>query len=150
MDNFLRTAIDLAEKSLKEGGIPIGSVLVHKGKIEGRGYNKRVQKKSVILHAEMDALEDAGRHNAAFYKECILYTTLSPCSMCAGAVLLYGIPKVVIGEDVTFRGEKDFLISHGVEASVINDPTCISMMEGFIKRNPDLWFEDIGEQPLEK
>ena len=120
------------------------SVIVHNGKIIGRGHNRRVQKNSVILHGEMDALENAGRQPTAVYKECILYTTLSPCSMCAGAILLYGIPHVVIGENKTFTGEEDLLRSRGVKVEVLQDESCIRLMENFIKNNPELWNEDIG------
>lgn len=144
MDEFLRAAIEEAQKGLQEGGIPIGSVLVHKGKIIGRGHNQRVQKGSVILHGEMDALENAGRQSAKVYRECVLYTTLSPCSMCTGAILLYGIPKVVIGENKTFMGEEGLLRSRGAEVEVLQDKTCINMMSKFIEENPDLWNEDIG------
>ncbi|MGZ5283332.1 MAG: nucleoside deaminase [Bacteroidia bacterium] len=144
MDEFLKAAISEAKTGLKEGGIPIGSVLVHQGKIIGRGHNKRIQKGSVVLHAEMDALENAGRQSAAFYKECTLYTTLSPCPMCTGAILLYKIPKVVIGENKTFLGAEDLLIQNGVEVIIANNAECIEMMEQFIKTNPALWNEDIG------
>ncbi|MGZ5244610.1 MAG: nucleoside deaminase [Bacteroidia bacterium] len=144
MDEFLKAAISEAKTGLKEGGIPIGSVLVHQGKIIGRGHNKRIQKGSVVLHAEMDALENAGRQTAAFYKECTLYTTLSPCPMCTGAILLYKIPKVVIGENKTFLGAEDLLIQNGVEVIIANNAECIEMMEQFIKTNPALWNEDIG------
>ena len=144
MDEFLRAAIFEAKTGLKEGGIPIGSVLVHNGRIIGRGHNKRIQKGSVVLHGEMDALENAGRQPSSVYKNCVLYTTLSPCPMCTGAILLYRIPKVVIGENKTYMGAETLLIQNGVEVSVINDRECIEMMEDFIKRNPDLWNEDIG------
>ena len=144
MDKFLQAAIEEAQKSLQEGGIPIGSVVVHKGKIIGRGHNQRVQKGSVILHGEMDALENAGRQTAKVYRECVLYTTLSPCSMCAGAILLYGIPKVIIGENKTFMGDEELLRSRGAEVEVLQDETCMNMMSKFIKENPDLWNEDIG------
>ena len=144
MDKFLQTAIEEAQKGLQEGGIPIGSVVVHKGKIIGRGHNQRVQKGSVILHGEMDALENAGRQPAKVYRECVLYTTLSPCSMCAGAILLYGIPKVIIGENKTFMGDEELLRSRGAEVEVLQDETCINMMSKFIEENPDLWNEDIG------
>lgn len=144
MDKFLKIAIEEAKKGLDEGGIPIGSVIVHKGKIIGRGHNRRVQKKSAILHGEMDALENAGRQPAAVYRECTLYTTLSPCSMCAGAILLYGIPRVVIGENRSFMGEEDLLRSRGVKVTVLQDGTCVSMMKEFIKNYPELWNEDIG------
>ena len=144
MDEFLQAAIDEAKQGLSEGGIPIGSVIVHNGKIIGRGHNRRVQKGSVILHGEMDAFENAGRQPASVYRECTLYTTLSPCPMCSGAMLLYGIPKVVIGENKTFLGDEELLKSRGMEVEVINDETCIQMMNGFIEKNPELWNEDIG------
>lgn len=144
MDKFMKAALEEAEKGLLEGGIPIGSVLVHNGKIIGRGHNRRVQNGSVILHGEMDALENAGRLSKDVYGECILYTTLSPCSMCSGAILLYGIPKVVIGENKTFRGEEELLQSEGVVLEVLQDPLCIKMMSDFIKMYPELWNEDIG------
>jgi len=144
MDAFLQAAIEEARKGLAEGGIPIGSVLVHNGKIIGRGHNRRVQKGSAILHGEMDALENAGRLPASVYKESVLYTTLSPCPMCTGAILLYGIPKVVVGENQTFMGEEDLLRSCGVIVAVIQDPTCIAMMKEFIATKPELWNEDIG------
>lgn len=145
MDDFLKAAIDEAKKGLEEGGIPIGSVLVHNGKIIGRGHNRRIQKGSAILHGEMDALENAGRLPAKVYKESVLYTTLSPCPMCSGAIHLYGIPKVVIGENITFLGEEEHLRSKGVDIHVINDDSCIAMMNKFIVENPVLWNEDIGE-----
>lgn len=145
MDPFLQAAIEEAQTGLREGGIPIGSVLIYQGKILGRGHNKRVQEKSVTLHGEMDALENAGRQPASVYRESILYTTLSPCPMCSGAILLYGIPKVIIGENQTFMGPEQLLREHGVEVIVENDPTCIQMMEEFIAKNPALWNEDIGE-----
>lgn len=145
MDPFLQAAIEEAQTGLREGGIPIGSVLIYQGKILGRGHNKRVQQKSVTLHGEMDALENAGRQPASVYRESILYTTLSPCPMCSGAILLYGIPKVIIGENQTFMGSEQLLREHGVEVIVENDPTCIQMMEEFIAKNPALWNEDIGE-----
>jgi len=144
MDEFLLEAIKEAETGLAEGGIPIGSVLVHAGKIIGRGHNRRVQNDSVILHGEMDALENAGRQSANVYKECVLYTTLSPCPMCTGTILLYGIPKVIIGENETFLGEEELLIERGVEVIVINDNTCKALMKSFIESNKDLWNEDIG------
>lgn len=144
MDPFLLEAIKEARASLAEGGIPIGSVLVHQGKIIGRGHNRRVQNGSVILHGEMDALEQAGRQSASVYKECVLYTTLSPCSMCSGTILLYGIPKVVIGENETFVGEEKWLTERGVEVMVVNDPSCKELMKSFIASNQDLWHEDIG------
>ena len=144
MDQFLQAAIDEAKLGLSEGGIPIGSVIVHKGKIIGRGHNRRVQKGSVILHGEMDAFENAGRQPASVYRECTLYTTLSPCPMCSGAMILYGIPKVVIGENKTFLGDEELLKSRGIEVEVVNDETCIHMMNDFIEKNPVLWNEDIG------
>ena len=145
IDPFLGAAVAEAQLGLKEGGIPIGAVLVHKGEIIGRGHNRRVQQGSAILHGEMDALENAGRKSAAVYKESIMYTTLSPCAMCSGAIVLYGIPKVVIGENQTFKGEEEWLIQHGVEIELVQDPTCIQLMERFIEENPQLWNEDIGE-----
>jgi len=145
MDIFLQAAIEEARKGLEEGGIPIGSVLVHRGQIIGRGHNRRVQQGSAILHGEMDALENAGRLAAEVYRECTIYTTLSPCSMCSGAILLYGIPKVVIGENHTFMGEEALLESRGVAIEVVNDSQCIEMMESFIRDRPQLWNEDIGE-----
>lgn len=144
MDIYLQAAIDEAQQGLAEGGIPIGSVLVHNGKIIGRGHNRRVQQGSAILHGEMDALENAGRLPASVYKESVLYTTLSPCAMCTGAILLYGIPKVVIGENRTFMGEEELLKSRGVTVEVVQDPTCIAMMQDFIAAKPELWNEDIG------
>jgi cytosine deaminase len=144
MDPFMAAAIAEAEAGLAEGGIPIGSVLVHQGKILGRGHNRRVQRGSAILHGEMDALENAGRLTAAVYRECVIYTTLSPCSMCTGAILLYGIPRVVIGENVTFQGEEELLGSRGVIVEVLQDQRCIELMKTFIRENPSLWNEDIG------
>ncbi len=144
MDPFLKVAIEEAEAGLKEGGIPIGSVVVHKGRIIGRGHNRRVQKKSAVLHAEMDALENAGRLPSTVYQECVLVTTLSPCPMCTGAILLYRIPRVVIGENKTFMGEEGLLRSRGVTCEVIQDATCIALMKDFIRKNPKLWNEDIG------
>ena len=144
MDEFMMAAIQEAEKGLKEGGIPIGSVLVHRGRVIGRGHNRRIQKNSAVLHGEMDALENAGRLAASVYRECVIYTTLSPCSMCSGAILLYGIPKVVIGENRTFLGEEDLLRSRGVSLVVLEDDTCIRIMTDFIRANPKLWNEDIG------
>ena len=144
-DPFLRAAIEEAEQGLSEGGIPIGSVIVHRGNIIGRGHNRRVQRGSAILHGEMDALENAGRQSASVYGESVLYTTLSPCSMCSGAILLYGIPRVVIGENRTFMGEQDLLRSRGVEIEVVDDPTCVRLMREFIAAHPELWNEDIGE-----
>jgi cytosine deaminase len=143
-DPFLLAAIEEARKGLAEGGIPIGSVIVHRGKIIGRGHNRRMQKGSAILHGEMDALENAGRQSAAVYRECVLYTTLSPCSMCSGAILLYGIPRIVIGEDRTFMGEEDLLRARGVSIQVMQSDECIQMMKEFIQKNPTLWNEDIG------
>ena len=145
MDKFLKEAITEAKIGLAEGGIPIGSVLVHNGQVIGKGHNKRVQQKSVVLHGEMDALENAGRLPASVYRASVIYTTLSPCPMCTGAILLYGIPKVVIGENKTFQGSEQLLREHGVEVVVVNDPECIQMMEEFIDKNPALWNEDIGE-----
>jgi len=144
MDIFMRAAIEEARQGLAEGGIPIGSVLVHNGRILGRGHNRRVQKGSTILHGEMDALENAGRLEERIYRESTLYTTLSPCSMCSGAILLYGIPKVVIGENRTFMGEEEWLASRGVRLEVLQDPECIRLMEEFIRDKPQLWNEDIG------
>ena len=144
MDEFMMAAVEEAEKGLREGGIPIGSVLVHRGRIIGRGHNRRVQQGSVVLHGEMDALEHAGRQIAQVYRESTIYTTLSPCSMCSGAILLYGISRVVIGEDRTFLGEEDLLRSRGVVIDVLQDPRCITLMEEFIRSNPTLWNEDIG------
>jgi len=143
-DEFLQAAIDEAGRGLSEGGIPIGSVLVHRGSIIGRGHNRRVQRGSAILHGEMDALENAGRQAAQIYRESILYTTLSPCAMCSGAILLYGIPRVVIGENQTFMGEEDLLRSRGVSVQVVQDPRCVAMMRAFIAAHPELWNEDIG------
>lgn len=143
-DPFLRAAIEEAQQGLAEGGIPIGSVLVHRGRILGRGHNRRVQQGSAILHGEMDALERAGRQTARVYRESVLYTTLSPCSMCSGAILLYGIPKVVVGENRTFLGEEAFLRARNVEVEVLQDPTCMELMRRFISANPGLWNEDIG------
>ncbi|MCM8570018.1 nucleoside deaminase [Gramella jeungdoensis] len=145
MDKYFKIAIDEARKGLSEGGIPIGSVIVHNGEILGKGHNRRVQKRSVILHGEMDAFEDAGRQPASVYKDSVLYTTLSPCPMCTGTILLYGIKKVIIGENSNFLGWEDLLRKNDVEVVVLNDRECISMMESFIKDNPELWNEDIGE-----
>jgi cytosine deaminase len=144
IDAFLQAAIDEAGRGLAEGGIPIGAVLVHRGTILGRGHNRRVQQGSAILHGEMDALERAGRHPASVYRESVIYTTLSPCAMCTGAILLYGIPHVVIGENRTFTGEEDLLRSRGVRVDVLQDERCISLMRAFIAAHPDLWHEDIG------
>jgi cytosine deaminase len=144
VDEFMRAAIAEAEAGLQEGGIPIGSVLVYKGKIIGRGHNRRTQKGSVVLHGEMDALENAGRQPTAVYRACTIYTTLSPCSMCTGAILLYGIPTVVVGENRTFFGEEDLLRSKGVTVTVLQDKTCIALMQNYIQQNPTIWNEDIG------
>ena len=144
MDAFLNAAIDEAEKGRAEGGIPIGSVLVHRGAIIGRGHNRRVQQGSAILHGEMDALERAGRHPATVYRESIIYTTLSPCAMCSGAIVLYGIPHVIVGENVTFMGEEEWLRARGVRVEVVQDPRCVAMMKAFIATHPELWNEDIG------
>ena len=143
-DPYLDAAIAEAEAGLAEGGIPIGSVLVHEGRIIGRGHNRRVQRGSAVLHGEMDALENAGRQPARVYAESVLYTTLSPCPMCTGAILLYRIPRVVIGENRTFLGEEELLRSRGVEVQVLQDAECIQMMTDFIRDNPTLWNEDIG------
>jgi cytosine/creatinine deaminase len=145
MDEFLNAAIEEAKAGLAEGGIPIGSVLVIDGRIAGRGHNRRVQKGSAVLHAEMDCLENAGRLKAADYRRSVLYSTLSPCDMCSGTVLLYGIPKVVVGENRTFRGPEDYLRSRGVEIVIADNQECQRLMSEFIKRHPDLWNEDIGE-----
>ena len=144
-DPFMQAAIDEARQGLAEGGIPIGSVLVHRGVIIGRGHNRRIQNGSPILHGEMDALENAGRRTAAVYGESVLYTTLSPCSMCTGAILLYGIPRVIVGENRTFMGDEDLLRSRGVAVDVLEDASCIAMMSAFIAANANLWNEDIGE-----
>jgi creatinine deaminase len=144
-DPFLQAAITEARQGLSEGGIPIGSVLVLDGKIAGHGHNRRVQKASTILHAEMDCLENAGRLRAADYRRAVLYTTLSPCSMCSGAILLYKIPHVVIGENRTFQGPEDLLRYHGIQLEIVNDPECIRLMKEFIEANPELWHEDIGK-----
>ncbi|AMV72430.1 nucleoside deaminase [Desulfuromonas carbonis] len=145
MDPFLQAAIEEARQGLAEGGIPIGSVLVLDNKIIGRGHNRRVQRGSTVLHAEMDCLENAGRLKAADYRRCTLYSTLSPCDMCSGAVLLYGIPRVVIGENRTFQGPEDYLRARGVDLVLTGNLECQSLMEDFIKANPELWNEDIGE-----
>lgn len=141
---FLQAAIEEARTGLAEGGIPIGSVLVHDGKIIGRGHNQRVQRGSVIHHAEMNCLENAGRLPARIYRECVIYSTLSPCPMCSGAILLYGIPRVVVGENQTFQGPEQYLRDQGAEVEVLNDAECIALMEKFIAENPPLWNEDIG------
>ncbi len=137
-------AIAEAKAGLAEGGIPIGSVIVHKNKIIGRGHNRRVQRGSTVLHGEMDALENAGRQTAAVYSQCVLYTTLSPCPMCSGAILLYRIPRVIIGENATFMGDEQLLRSRGVTVEVLQDECCIDLMRQFILKNPSLWNEDIG------
>jgi creatinine deaminase len=144
MDPFLSEAIAEAERGLAEGGIPIGSVLVHRGRIIGRGHNRRVQLGSAVLHGEMDALERAGRQPASVYRDCVIYTTLSPCAMCTGAILLYGIPRVVVGENQTFMGEEDLLRARGVVVEVVQDERCTAMMKAFIAAHPELWNEDIG------
>ena len=144
MDLFMAEAIAEAKTGLAEGGIPIGAVLVHQDKIIGRGHNRRVQRSSSILHGEMDALENAGRLPASVYTRSVLYTTLSPCAMCSGAILLYRIPRVVVGENLTFLGEEELLRNRGVVVDVLQDPGCIEMMRQFILKNPTLWNEDIG------
>lgn len=144
MDAHMQAAIAEAEAGLAEGGIPIGSVLVHRGEVIGRGHNRRVQRGSAVLHGEMDALENAGRLPASVYRESVLYTTLSPCAMCSGAILLYGIPRVVVGENATFTGEEELLRGRGVAVEVLQDPRCIELMRRFIAENPSLWNEDIG------
>ncbi|RXE56629.1 hypothetical protein ABH15_00095 [Methanoculleus taiwanensis] len=146
MDAFMQAAIEEARKGLIEGGIPIGSVLVIDGTIVGRGHNRRVQKGSAVLHAEMDCLENAGRLKPGDYRRAVLYSTLSPCDMCSGAVLLYKIPRVVIGEHRTFQGPEEYLRSRGVELVVLDDPECLRLMQEFIAANPALWYEDIGEE----
>jgi len=146
MDKFMQEAINEAKKGLDEGGIPIGAVLVLDGKIIGRGHNKRIQKSSAILHAEMDCLENAGRLTAKEYKRAILYSTLSPCDMCSGAVLLYGIKRVVVGENKTFQGPEKYVKSRGVSLEIVNNEECIDMMQKFIESKPMLWNEDIGEE----
>jgi creatinine deaminase len=145
MNQFLKAAIDEAQKGRLEGGIPIGSALVYRGEIIGRGHNRRVQKGSPILHAEMDALENAGRQPAKVYRESSLYTTLSPCAMCSGAIVLYGIPRVVVGENRSFVGEEEWLRSRGVTVEVVQDKECVTMMKEFIEEHTELWNEDIGE-----
>ena len=144
-DEFLEAAIEEARKGLGSGGIPIGSVLVIEGKIAGRGHNRRVQRGSAILHAEMDCLENAGRLTEADYRRSILYSTLSPCDMCSGAILLYGIPRVVIGENRTFRGPEDYLRSRGVDLDIVDDQSCFGLMRDFINDNASLWNDDIGK-----
>lgn len=144
MDEFMQAALAEARQGLAEGGIPIGSVIVHQGRIIGRGHNRRIQQGSPILHGEMDAFENAGRQPARVYRESVLYTTLSPCSMCSGAILLYGIPRIVVGENRTFMGEEELLRSRGVSVEVLQDESCITLMRDFIAARPDLWDEDIG------
>jgi creatinine deaminase len=144
MNSFLQAAIEEAQRGRAEGGIPIGAVLVHRGTIIGRGHNRRIQQGSAVLHGEMDALERAGRQPASVYRESIMYTTLSPCAMCTGAILLYGIPHVVVGENRTFMGEEELLRSRGVRVEVVQDEVCIRMMNDFIAQQPELWNEDIG------
>jgi cytosine/creatinine deaminase len=144
VDAFMQAAIDEAEAGAGEGGIPIGSVLVHEGRILGRGHNRRVQQGSAVLHGEMDALENAGRQTGRVYRASVLYTTLSPCAMCSGAILLYGIPRVIVGENRTFMGEEALLRSRGVAVDVLQDSTCIRLMTAFIYAHPHLWHEDIG------
>ncbi|MFE8073180.1 nucleoside deaminase [Marinobacteraceae bacterium S3BR75-40.1] len=146
MDKFMKAAIEEARRSFEEGGIPIGSVLVYDDRIIGRGHNRRVQRGSAILHGEMDALENAHRQPASVYRRSVLYTTLSPCPMCTGAILLYGIPRVVIGENQTFMGLEDSLRDQGVEVEVLQDKTCIDLMQRFIAASPRVWYEDIGEE----
>ncbi len=145
MDPFLQAAIDEAKKGLAAGGIPIGSVLVCDGKIIGRGHNQRVQHGSVIHHGEMNCLENAGRQSASVYKKCTIYSTLSPCPMCSGAILLYGIPRIVVGENLTFKGPEEYVRSQGVQVEVLQNKECVQLMRDFIARNPELWNEDIGE-----
>ena len=144
MDTYLQAAIEEAKAGRDAGGIPIGSVLVHAGRIIGRGHNRRIQKGSATLHGEIDALENAGRQRAQVYRESVLYTTLSPCAMCSGAIVLCGIPRVVIGENRTFQGEEEWLRSRGVILEVLQDESCVLMMAAFIAANPDIWNEDIG------
>ena len=144
MNSFLAAAVAEAEQGLAEGGIPIGAVLVHRGIIIGRGHNRRVQRRSAVLHGEMDALEHAGRLSASVYRESIMVTTLSPCAMCSGAILLYGIPHVIVGENVTFMGEEAWLRARGVRVEVVQDERCVAMMQAFIAAYPELWNEDIG------
>jgi creatinine deaminase len=145
VDPFLRAALDEARQGLAEGGIPIGSVLVVDGKIIGRGHNRRVQRGSVVLHAEMDCFENAGRLKAEVYRRATLYSTLSPCDMCSGAALLYGIPRIVVGENRTFHGPEAYVRSRGVDLEIINDTECVELMLAFIESHPGLWNEDIGE-----
>jgi cytosine deaminase len=143
-DEFMDAAVAEAAAGLAEGGIPIGSVLVHQGRIIGRGHNRRLQRGSAVLHGEMDAIENAGRLPAAVYRQSVIYTTLSPCAMCSGAILLYGIPRVVVGENATFMGEEALLRSRGVTVDVVHDPRCIEMMRRFVQEHPAAWNEDIG------
>jgi len=145
MDHFLSVALEEARQGNVEGGIPIGSVLVHRGAVIGRGHNQRVQHASAILHAEMHALENAGRQPASVYRDSTIYTTLSPCAMCSGAIVQYGIPRVVVGENRSFMGEEAWLRSRGVQVDVIQDPECIALMAEFMRTRPELWREDIGE-----
>jgi creatinine deaminase len=145
MDSFLQAALDEARTGRREGGIPIGSVLVYQGEIIGRGHNRRVQRGSPILHAEIDAVENAGRRAATVYRESVLYTTLSPCAMCSGAIVLYGIPRVIAGENRSFVGEEDWLRSRGVVVEVLQDAECVALMREFVQAQPELWNEDIGE-----
>src|SRR5438105_3785527 len=145
MDSHLSAAIEEAERGRDEGGIPIGAVLVHRGRVIGRGHNRRVQQGSAVLHGEMDTLERAGRQPASVYRESIMYTTLSPCAMCSGAILLYGIRRVIVGENRTFMGEEDLLRSRGVRVEVVQDERCIALMKAFIAACPQLWYEDIGQ-----
>ncbi len=145
MDQFMQAAIDEARTGLAEGGVPIGSVIVHDGRVIGRGHNRRVQQGSAILHGEMDALERAGRQPASVYRQSVLYTTLSPCAMCSGAILLYGIPRVIVGENTSFLGEEALLRSRGVEVEVLRDETCMALMREFMTAHADIWNEDIGE-----
>ncbi|MFT0532785.1 nucleoside deaminase [Castellaniella hirudinis] len=145
MDQYLQLALEEARLGLAEGGIPIGSVIVHQGRVLGRGHNRRVQQGSAILHGEMDAFENAGRQPAHIYQQSVLYTTLSPCPMCTGAILLYGIPRVVIGENQTFLGDEALLRARGVQVEVLQDAACVALMRDFIRDHPDLWNEDIGQ-----
>jgi creatinine deaminase len=144
MDPFLAAAIEEAEKGLAEGGIPIGAVLVHQGRVLGRGHNRRVQQGSAVLHGEMDALERSGRHPGRVYRDSVMYTTLSPCAMCTGAILLYGIPHVIVGENQTFLGEEEWLRARGVRVDVVQEQRCVRLMTEFIAAHPELWYEDIG------
>jgi cytosine deaminase len=146
MNSFLDAAIAEAEQGLSEGGIPIGAVLVHRGAVIGSGHNRRVQRGSTVLHAEMDALERAGRQPASVYRECVMVTTLSPCAMCSGAIILYGIAHVIVGENQTFIGEEEWLRARGVRVDVVQDDRCVRLMTEFIKARPTLWNEDIGQR----